>query len=87
MIGALLMLASFLVSLWNWLAGTRPSVMRSGEAPITGANWFVSAWADWQQCRDYAKKRSDPKGLRLSRSFLVGQLGFVTGFVLLLCGI
>ncbi len=87
MIGTFLMLASFIISLWSWLAGTRPYVMRSGETAITGANWFVSAWADWQQCRDYARKESDPKGLQLSRSFLLVQLGFVTGFVLLLSGI
>ena len=86
-IGVFLMLASFMISLWTWLAGIRPYVMRSGETPITGANWFVSAWADWQQCRDHARKQSDPKGLQLSRSFLLGQLGFVTGFVLLLCGV
>jgi hypothetical protein len=34
MIGALLMFASFVISVWSWLAGTHPYVMRSGETAI-----------------------------------------------------
>jgi hypothetical protein len=87
MLGAILMFSSAFISLWIWLVRIRSYVMRAGETPITGANWFFSSWADWQQCRDHAKKRHDPKGLQLSRSFLLGQLGFIIGLVLLLCGI
>jgi hypothetical protein len=61
--------------------------MRSGETPITAANWTVSAWADWQQCWEYAKAHGDRRGLRLAHSFVFWQIAGVVGFVLLLCGI
>ena len=61
--------------------------MRAGETPITGANWFVSSWADWQQCREFAKAHDDARGLWLARSFVIWQLAGLVGFVLLLCGI
>ncbi len=87
MFGATLMFSSALISLWIWLVRIRSYIMRSGETPILSANWFVSSWADWQQCRNHATQQHDLKGLRLARSFLLGQLGFVIGLVLLLCGI
>jgi hypothetical protein len=87
MLGAILMFSSALISLWIWLVRIRSYVMRSGETPITGASWGVSAWADWQQCREFAKTHDDPRGLWLARSFIIWQLAFVVGLVLLLCGI
>jgi hypothetical protein len=54
------MFASVIVGLWTWLVRIRPYVMRSGETPITGASWGVSAWADWQQCSEFAKAHDDP---------------------------
>ena len=87
MIGAVVMFASVIVGLWTWLVRIRPYVMRSGATPITGASWGVSAWADWQQCSEFAKTHDDPRGRRLAGTFLLTQLGFAAGFILLLCGI
>ncbi len=87
MFGVILMFSSVLITLWIWLVRIRSYVMRAGETPITGADWFVSSWADWQQCREFARTHDDASGLWLARWFIIWQLAFVFGLVLLICGI
>ena len=87
MIGALIAMASFVTGLGVWIGGIRPYLSRHGGVVITGASWGVSAWADWQQCRDFAQAKSDARALALSRYFSLAQIGFVIGIILAVCGI
>ena len=87
MIGGLIAIASVFSGLAVWLGGIRPYLSRHGGVVITGASWGVSAWADWQQCRDFARAKSDAKALALSRYFTFAQLGFVAGIILAICHI
>jgi hypothetical protein len=50
---------------------------------MLGANGFARAWADWQQCRELATARNDARGVQLARSFIIFDLAFVVGIVLL----
>jgi hypothetical protein len=87
MIGCFIFMSSFLAGLGVWLGGIRPYLSRHGGVVITGASWGLSAWADWQQCRDFARAKSDARALALSRYFIFAQLGFVAGIILTICGI
>ena len=87
MIGGLLCIASFLAGLGIWLLGIRPYILRHRGIVVTGATYAVSAWADWQQCRELARTRGDSKALALSRLFALAQIGIVAGIVLLVCGV
>jgi hypothetical protein len=87
MIGFCLIIASFLGGLGVWLGGIRPYLSRHGGVVITGASWGLSAWADWQQCREFARAKRDARALALSRYFILTQIGFVTGIILTICGI
>jgi hypothetical protein len=87
MIGFIIFGASFFTGLGVWLVGIRPYLSRHGVAVITGASWGVSAWADWQQCRELAQTRSDARARALSNYFILVQIGFVIGVILTICGI
>jgi hypothetical protein len=65
----------------------RRYLRRIGGAPMGGANADSRSWAAWQQCRDYAKARSDPQGLHLVRSFIVCEILFWVGVLLLLASL
>ena len=83
--GFSLAMGCFLVGLSIWAAGIRPYLSCQGKAVATGATWFVSAWADWQQCSDLARARNYPGAVALSRCFLLAQAGILTGIILALC--
>jgi hypothetical protein len=87
MIGCFIFFSSFISCLGIWLGGIRPYLSRHGVVVITGANWTMSAWADWQQCRDFARAKSDSRALALSRYFILAQIGFVSGIILMICGV
>jgi hypothetical protein len=87
MIGLIITIAFFFCGLVVWLGGIRPYLSRHGGVVITGVSWGVSAWADWQQCRDFARAKSDAKALALSRYFTFAQIGFVAGIILAICHI
>ena len=87
MIGIFIFIASLCGGLGVWLGGIRPYLSRHGGVVITGANWTMSAWADWQQCRDFARAKGDARALVLSRYFIVAQLGVAVGIILIICGI
>jgi hypothetical protein len=87
MIGLFIFMSSFFAGLGVWLFGIRPYLSHHGGVVITGASWGVSAWADWQQCRDFAEAKGDAKALALSRYFILAQVGFAAGVILTICGI
>ena len=87
MSGALIFIVSLLTGIGVWLLGMRPYLHRHGGTVVTGANLWVGAWADWQQCRDFARAKGDLGALRWSNLFLVTQTGIAIGIVLALCGI
>ena len=85
MFGLFLMIVGAIGAMFTWILAIRPYVARSGETPITGASWGISAWADWHQCREFARAHGDDRGLRLARSFVIWQVLCGVGFLLLLC--
>ena len=85
MIGLGLAMTSFFAGLGIWLGGVRPYLSRHGGVVATGATWAVSAWADWQQCSDFAKVHNDPQAAVWARRFLLTQAGILTGIILILC--
>ena len=87
MIGAFIAIASFIFGLGAWLFGIRPYLSRHGGIVTTGATYYLSAWADWQQCRDFARAKSDAKALALSRYFTLAQIAFLIGVILIVCRI
>ena len=87
MIGIILFLASLFAGLGVWLFGIRPHLSRHGGVVSTGINYYVSAWADWQQCRELARVKNDIRALSLSRYFTLAQLAFVVGAILAICRI
>ena len=87
MIGLSLIVISFCAGLGVWYGGIRPYLSRHGGVVVTGATWGISAWADWQQCREFARIRHDAKALALTRYFIAAQAGFLAGIILMLCGI
>ena len=86
MIGALTMVTSFFVGLGVWFFGIRRYLSRHGGTVITCATWWVSAWSDWQQCGDFARAKQDSKASTLARVFLLAQITFVVGIVIVLFG-
>lgn len=42
-----------------WLLCIRPYARRHGAGHITGINFWVAAWVDWQQAREIAEKRDE----------------------------
>jgi hypothetical protein len=87
MIGAILFGSSVVGGLAVWLLGIRRYLSQKGGAVVTGATFGVSAWADWQQCSEYARAKHDSKAAALSRTFLAAQIGCVIGMVLMICGV
>jgi hypothetical protein len=87
MIGLMIMLISLLAGLSTWLFGIRPYLVQRGITVITAAKWGVSAWSDWQQCSDFARKTHDSKASLLAKMFLFAQISFVVGLIALLCGV
>ena len=87
MFGLIVMFLAGVAAMFTWILGIRPYVVRSGGTPVTGANWGVSAWADWQTCREVAKAHRDPGGLGVARWFIAWHIVSAVGFLLLLCGI
>ena len=87
MIGIFIALASVFAGLGIWLGGIRPYLSRHGGVVVTGASYFLSAWADWQQCRDFARAKSDARALALSRYFTLAQFAFLIGIILIVCRI
>ena len=86
MISGITMLASFFVGLGVWLLGIRAYLPRHGGTVVTGATWWLSAWADWQQCSEFARARKDVTASTLARIFALTQIAFAGGIVLVLCG-
>jgi hypothetical protein len=87
MIGAILFSTSVVGGLAVWLLGIRRYLSRNGGVVVTSATWGVSAWADWQQCSEYARARHDSKGAALSKTFLAAQIGCLIGILLMICGV
>ena len=87
MIGFIIFSGSLGTGLGVWLLGIRPYLSHHRGVVVTGASWGVSAWADWQQCRDLGQAKSDPKALALCRYFVLAQVGCVAGIILILCRI
>jgi hypothetical protein len=86
MTGMIICLVSFISGLGVWLFGTRPYVTHHGIVN-TGATYYLSAWADWQQCRELARAKNDARALALARYFTVTQLAFGAGVILAICRI
>lgn len=84
MIGIILFVASFVSGLGVWLFGIRPYLSHHGGVVNTGATYYISAWADWQQCRELARAKSDARALALSRYFTLAQIGCVVGVILVI---
>ena len=61
-------------------------MQRRGGTVATGATDWVGAWADWQQCRDFARAKKDSGAMRWSKVFLLTQIGIAIGIVLLIWG-
>jgi hypothetical protein len=87
MIGFALIVISFVGGLGLWMLGIRPHLARRGATLVTGANWGLSAWADWQTCSELARKKRDQKARTLSNAFVLAQVGLVLGIILLICGV
>jgi len=87
MFGVALMILGTVGAMFTWIIAIRPYVTRSGETPVTGVGWGVSAWADWQTCREFAKAHRDKRGLGLARSFVGWHVLSLIGLLLLLCGV
>ena len=87
MVGVALVVLSFVGGLLIWILGIRPHLACRGATLVTGSNWGVSAWADWQTCSELARKKKDCKARMLSNIFILAQVGFVLGLVLLFCGV
>jgi hypothetical protein len=86
MIGVLIMLSGFFIGLGVWLLGIRRYLSGHGGTVITGATWWLSAWADWQQCRDFARSNDDMKASALASAFLITQIILGAGIVAAVCG-
>lgn len=84
MTGPIIAVAAMLAGLGVWVFGTRPYLQRHGGAVATGATLWVGEWADWQQCRDFARVNRDWRALRRSNIFMFTQLGIVVGIILTL---
>jgi hypothetical protein len=84
MIGFAVMLISFLAGLGTWFLGIRPYLAKRGVTVITGTSWGMSAWSDWQQCREFARRTRDWKGSMLATMFILAQALFVIGVIALL---
>jgi hypothetical protein len=67
MIGVFISISAFIFGLGAWLFGIRPYLTRHGGIVNTGATYYLSAWADWQQCRERVRAKSDARALALSR--------------------
>ena len=63
------MFISFVAGLGIWIFGIRPYLMQRGVTVITAANWGVSAWSDWQQCRESTRV-----------AFVAGLIAMLCGF-------
>ncbi len=87
MSGILIFSTSLLIGLGVWLLGMRRYLQQHGGTVVTGATLWVGAWADWQQCREFARAKQDSGALRWSNTFLLTQVGIVVGIVLEICGI
>ncbi len=85
MIGPFLFVGSFIGGLAVWLLGIRPYLLRHGVTVINGATDHVSAWGDWQQCREFARTKNDSRASLLSKIFILAHIGFVGGIVLTIC--
>ena len=85
--GALTLVVSLCAAFGVWLFGIRPCLQRHGVTVATGATLMVGAWADWQQCRDFARANSDAGASRWSKLFLLTQIGIGVGIVLMICRI
>ncbi len=78
---------SFASGLLLWMAWIRPHVARERRTVVTGANWGLSAWGDWQTCWEMGRQSKDSKARALSTAFLLTQIGFVAGLILVFCGV
>ena len=87
MIGVFIAIAGFIFGLGAWLFGIRPYLSRHGGIANTGATYYLSAWADWQQCREFGRAKNDGRALALSRYFTFAQLAFLAGVILFICRI
>jgi hypothetical protein len=87
MIGFIFMIASMILGLSVWLFGMRPHLIRHRGFAITGASYGLSAWGDWQECRDLARSNGDIRAARLSTAFMLTQIGFIVGLAFMLLGL
>ena len=84
MFSLVLIIGGAIGAMFTWILAIRPYVVRSGETAVTGVNWGVSAWADWQTCRAFAREHRDKRGLGLARWFVAWDVVSGAGFLLLL---
>jgi len=87
MIGAILFGISGVGGLAIWLLRIRRYLSQHGGVVINSATWGASAWADWQQCYEYAQAKHDSKAAALAGAFLVAQIGCIVGILLMICGV
>ena len=79
MSGALTLSVCFLAGLSVWLLGLRAYLQHHGGSVRSGATWWVSAWADWQECCDFARTNRDSCASAWARLFILTQIGGVVG--------
>jgi hypothetical protein len=81
------MIASLILGLLVWLFGIRPYLIRLRGYAISGANYGLSAWGDWQECRELARSNGDERAAILSTAFTCAHMGFIAGLGFFLLGI
>jgi hypothetical protein len=84
LVGALVLAVSLCAALGVWMLGMRPYLQRHGGTVATGATFLVGSWADWQQCREFARAHHSLRASRWSNFFLLAQLGMAVGIVLMI---
>ncbi|MGH7968817.1 MAG: hypothetical protein ACREIC_08840 [Limisphaerales bacterium] len=84
MTGVVLFSGSLCAGLAVWLLGMRPYLQRRGGTVVTGATFWLGAWADWQQCREFARTTRDLGASRWAGIFLLTQLAAALGIALMI---
>ncbi|MCW1924308.1 hypothetical protein OKA05_17210 [Luteolibacter arcticus] len=64
-----------------WLVAIRPYARRHGQGFTPGANVGITAWVDWEQASDIAKKRGDKGMIWICRLFFLLSASVVVGFL------
>jgi hypothetical protein len=84
MVGFFIMIISAIFGLGVWLFCMRPHLVKRRRSPVTGASFGLGAWGDWQECRGLAKTTQDRRASKLAVVFMISQIGFLIGLIVLI---